>query len=207
MSRSDSFLRDLAKAARWHRRLLAGLSAAAAVYCGLTALSPPPAPTVAVLAAARDLPGGAPPGDTDLRTLHLPAQVVPKGALRPGADLAKRVLAGPVRSGEPLTDARFLTPTAVPTGQLAYPLRLEDPDLAALLHVGDQIDLYAATSTATDAATPLAQAVPVLALPAPRATSSPGALVVIAAPRETIARIAQAGANTRITVAITRDTS
>lgn len=207
MKRSDSFLRDLAKAARWHRRLLAGLSAAAAVYCGLTALSPPPAPTVAVLAAARDLPGGAPPTAADLRTLKLPPQVVPAGALRPGTDLAKRVLAGPVRSGEPLTDARFLTPTTVPPGQLAYPLRLEDEALAALLHVGDRIDLYAATSTVTNAAIPLARAVPVLALPTPNPSASTGALVVIAAPRDTIAQIAQATANTRITIAITRDTS
>jgi Flp pilus assembly protein CpaB len=207
MSRSNSFLRDLAKAARWHRRLLAGLSAAAAVYCGLTALSPPPAPTVAVLAAARDLPGGSAPAAADLRTLQLPSPVVPAGVLRPGADLAKRILAGPVRSGEPLTDARFLTPTAVPNGLLAYPLRLDDADLAALLHVGDRIDLYAATSTADAAATPLASAVPVLALPTPRPSSSSGALVVIAAPRETVARIAQATANTRITVAITPDTS
>ncbi len=127
----------------------------------------------------------------------------------PGADVAKRVLAGPVRSGEPLTDARFLTPATLPPGQLAYPLRLEDPDLASLLRVGDRIDLYAATSTNTPTAEPLARAVPVIALPTPRgsAGSSSGALIVISAARDTIARIAQATANTRITVAITRDTS
>jgi len=209
MSRTDSFLRDLVKAARWHRRLLAGLAAAAAVYCGLTALSPPPAPTVAVLAAARDLAGGSAPADADLRTLQLPAPAVPTGALRPGTDVAKRILAGPVRSGEPLTDARFLAPATLPAGQLAYPVRLEDPDLASLLQVGDRIDLYAATSTNTSTAEPLARAVPVLALPTPRGApaSSSGALIVISAGRDTIARIAQATANTRITVAITRDTS
>ncbi|GAA1618079.1 SAF domain-containing protein [Kribbella sancticallisti] len=207
MSRTDSFLRDLAKAARWHRRLLAGLSAAAAVYCALAALSPPPAPTVAVLAAARDLPGGSAPADADLRTLQLPAPVVPTGVLRPGTDVTKRVLAGPVRSGEPLTDARFLTPTALPTGQLAYPVRLDDPDLATLLQVGDRIDLYAATSTTSASAIPLARAAPVLALPTPRASSSTGALIVIAADRETITRIAQATANSRLTIAVTHDTS
>ncbi|HET6294674.1 MAG TPA: hypothetical protein VFG33_14915, partial [Kribbella sp.] len=72
MNRSDSFLRGLLKTARWHRRLLAGLSAAAAVYFALVALSPAPPPTVAVLAAARDLPGGAVPTAADLRTLRLP---------------------------------------------------------------------------------------------------------------------------------------
>ncbi|WP_433009064.1 Flp pilus assembly protein CpaB [Kribbella sp. CA-294648] len=206
---SRPLFRHLLKAVRRHRRLLAGLSAAAAVYCGLTALSPPPPPTVAVLAAARDLSGGSPPTARDLRTVRLPTGVVPSGALRPGSDLTKRVLAGPVRSGEPLTDARFLTPAALPPGQFAYPVRVDDADLTTLLQVGDRIDLYAATSTPGDAATPLADGVRVLALPAARAstTGSSGALVVIAAGRESIAKVAQASANARISFALTPDTS
>lgn len=206
---SQPFPRALLKAARRHRRLLAGVSAAAAVYCGLAAVSPPPSPTVAVLAAARDLAGGSPPAARDLRTLRLPPSVVPAGALRPGTDLTQRVLAGPVRSGEPLTDARFLTPTSLPAGHFAYPLRVDDADLTALLQVGDQIDLYAATSTPGDSATPLASAVRVIALPAPRAstTASSGALIVIATSREVIGRIAQATANARITFALIPDTS
>ena len=128
--------RDLLRAARWHRRLLAGIAAAAAVYFGLVALSPAPPPTVAVLAAARDLAGGAVPAGGDLRTIGLPPGSVPDGALRPGADLTARVLSGPVRSGEPLTDARFLAPAAVPAGSLAYPFRIDDADISALLRVG-----------------------------------------------------------------------
>ncbi|WBQ06708.1 SAF domain-containing protein [Kribbella sp. CA-293567] len=206
---SRPLLRNLLKAVRRHRRLLAGVSAAAAVYCGVTALSPPPPPTVAVLAAARDLPGGSPPSTRDLRTVRLPAAVVPAGALPPGSDLTQRVLAGPVRSGEPLTDARFLTPAALPAGQLAYPLRLDDADLTSLLQVGDRIDLYAATATSGAAAALLAAAVRVVALPAarPSAAASSGALIVIAAGRDVISRIAQATANARITFALTPDTS
>jgi len=134
---------------------------------------------------------------------------VPAGALQPGSDVARRVLAGPVRSGEPLTDARFLTPASLPTGQFAYPVRVDDADLTTLLQVGDRIDLYAATSTPVDAATPLASAVRVIALPAARAsaTGASGALVVVAAGREVIGRIAQATANTRISFALTPDTS
>ncbi|WP_241999043.1 MULTISPECIES: hypothetical protein [Kribbella] len=207
MSRTNSLLRDVLKAARWHRRLLAGLSAAAAVYFGLVALSPDPPPTVAVLGAARDLPGGARPAAADLRTLQLPAPVVPSGALRPGAEVAKRVLAGPVRSGEPLTDARFLSPSALAGDLLAYPLRLDDAEIVSLLHVGDRIDLYAATSTAADSANQLARAVSVVTLPARSAASSSGALVVIAARSDVVSRVAQATANTRITVALTPDTS
>ena len=124
------------------------------------------------------------------------------------------MLATAVRSGEPLTDARFLTPTAVPPGLVAYPLRLDDPAIVALLHPGDRLDLYAATSTATDSATHLARAIPVLAIPSLGGTASTaartgpsGALVVLAATPATAARIAQAAANSRISVALTPDTS
>ncbi|QNE18726.1 hypothetical protein F1D05_13410 [Kribbella qitaiheensis] len=203
MSRSHSLLRDLLKAVRWHRRLLAGLSAAAAVYFALAAVSPDPPPTVAVLAAARDLPGGVVPTSGDLRTLHLPAGALPTGVLRPGADLAKRVLASPVRSGEPLTDARFLSPNTPGPGLGAYPLRLDDADIVALLRVGDRIDLYAATSTGADSAALLADGVRVIALPDTRASPTTGALVVIAASPDTIAHLAQATTNTRLTLALT----
>jgi hypothetical protein len=134
------------------------------------------------------------------------------GALRPGDDSARRVLAAPVRSGETLTDARFLSPDLLstgPAGLVAYPLRIEDADIAGLLRVGDRIDLYAATSSAADSAGRVAQAVRVLALPggraSPSAAGSAGALVVIAASSEVIGQIAQSAANSRITIALTPD--
>ncbi len=204
--RIPSPLRDLIRAARWHRRLLAGVAAAAAVYFGLVALSPPPPPTVAVLAAARDLTGGAVPADSDLRTLNLPTGAVPAGALKPGTDLTARVLSGPVRSGEPLTDARFLTPVSVPADSLAYPFRIDDADISALLRVGDHINLYAATSSPAESADLLARAVRVVALPS-RGTTTSGALIVVATSPEVATRLAQATANSRITVALTPDTS
>ncbi|WP_433161783.1 SAF domain-containing protein [Kribbella sp. CA-247076] len=205
--RIPSVVRDLVRAARWHRRLLAGVAAAAAVYFGLVALSPPPPPTVPVLAAARDLTGGAVPADADLRTVDLPPDAVPDGALTPGADLTARVLSGPVRSGEPLTDARFLTPVAVPPGSLAYPFRIDDADISALLRVGDHLNLYAATSTSAESAHLLARAVRVVALPTSPRTTTAGALVVVATTPAVAGRLAQATANSRITVALTPDTS
>ena len=159
-----------------------------------------------MLAAARDLAGGAVPSSGDLRTVDLPPRSVPEGALRPGADLTARVLSGPVRSGEPLTDARFLAPAAVPSGSLAYPFRIDDADISALLRVGDHINLYAASSTAADGASLLARAVRVVALPTPRTTTS-GALIVVATTAEVATRLAQATSNSRITVALTSDTS
>jgi len=201
-----SLLRDLLRAARWHRRLLAGVAAAAAVYFGLLALSPSPPPTVAVLAAARDLTGGAVPTSDDLRTVDLPPGAVPSGALRPGADLTARLLTGPVRAGEPLTDARFLAPPAVPPGSLAYPFRVDDADISALLRVGDHVNLYAASSTTADAASLLGRSVRVVALPTPRSATT-GALIVVATTPEIATRLAQASTNSRITVALTPDTS
>jgi Flp pilus assembly protein CpaB len=201
-----SLLRDLLRAARWHRRLLAGVAAAAAVYFGLLALSPSPPPTVAVLAAARDLTGGAVPTLDDLRTVDLPPGAVPSGALSPGADLTARLLSGPVRAGEPLTDARFLAPPAVPSGSVAYPFRVDDAEISALLRVGDHVNLYAASSTTADAASLLGRSVRVVALPAPRSATA-GALIVVATTPEIATRLAQASTNSRITVALTPDTS
>lgn len=175
------------------------------MYFGLLALSPAPPPTVTVLAAARDLTGGAAPARGDLRTVELPPGSVPAGALKPGSELTSRVLSGPVRAGEPLTDARFLAPPGVPPGAVAYPVRVDDADVTTLLRVGDRLNLYAATSTTADAAKLLARAVPVLALPEPRSGAA-GALIVVAATPEVASRLAQAGTNSRITVALAPDT-
>lgn len=213
MSRTTSLLRDLLKAVRWHRRLLAGVSAAAAVYFGLIALSPESVPTVPVLAAARDLPGGAALTGGDFRTVHLPTGLVPAGIVDTAAKVAGRVLAAPVRSGEPLTDARFVSPGlagGLSSGLVAYPLRLDDADVAALLRVGDHLELYAATSSGSEFAGRLAQRVRVVALPLPTArgkgaAGAAGALVVVAAAPATVSRIAQAAAGSRITVALSPD--
>lgn len=159
-----------------------------------------------MLAAARDLTGGAAPTRDDLRTVDLPPGAVPTGALRPGTDLSARVLSGPVRAGEPLTDARFLAPPAVPPGSVAYPFRIDDADISGLLRVGDHISLYAATSTTADAAILLAEAVPVVALPAPSSATS-GALIVVAITPQIAGRLAQASTSARLTVALTHDTS
>lgn len=205
MTVSNAF-RELLRAVRWHRRLVAGLAAAAAAYFGLAALSPGPPPTVPVLAAARDLPGGARPADGDLRTVRLPPGVVPAGAVRPGDDLGSRVLAAPVRAGEPLTDARFVAPGLVrQAGVVAYPVRIDDPEVAGLLRVGDRIDLFAAGGEAP-AARRVASGIRVLALPAPAArgpSGTAGALVVLAVPPASAAVIAQAAVDTRLSVALT----
>ena len=209
MSRTTSFVREMVRAAGWHRRLLASLAAAAAVYFIVSTLSPDPPPTVAVLAAARDLPGGAVPAPDDLRTVRLPAGVVPAGAVGPGTALGSRLLSGPVRAGETLTDARFVAPGLVrraPGGAVAYPVRVDDAEAVALLRVGDRVDVLAASATASTTAARVASAVPVIALPTPAPGASRGALVVVSVRSEVAADLAQAAVNSRLSLALTGQT-
>lgn len=201
----------LGAAVAWHRRLLAAGLAAGAVALGLPVLAPEPAPTGAVLAAARDLPAGAPLVETDLVAVALPAAAVPDGALRPGAAVLGRVPAGPVRRGEPLTDVRLVGPgllEALGPGLVATPVRIADAGSAALLRAGDRVDVLAAgPPTATGApprAAPVAEGVPVLSVPAPGAagTGAEGALVVLATDAAAAAALAGAAAGGALSVVL-----
>jgi Flp pilus assembly protein CpaB len=129
-----------------HRRLLAALLAGLAMLAGIAAVRPAAPPTVTVLVAARDLAAGAALRLADLRSAALPSAAVPAGALRPGAAVLGRLVAGPVRRGEPLTDVRVLGPallTAVSGGPdvVAVPVRFADAGAVSLLRPGDRIDV------------------------------------------------------------------
>jgi Flp pilus assembly protein CpaB len=129
------------------RRTLTALLVGLAVLSGLSAVRPPAPPTTAVLVAARDLPPGTALAAADLGRAALPARLVPTGALRPGAAVVGRLVAGAVRRGEPLTDVRLLGPALLAgyaAGAVAVPLRFADPGAVALLRPGDRIDVLAA---------------------------------------------------------------
>jgi Flp pilus assembly protein CpaB len=223
VSRLAAGWHDLRRAMRWHRRLLAAVLAAAGVATALQALAPQPAATTAVLAASRDLVGGARLRAGDLRVVRLPAGTVPDGALRPGARTSGRVLAGPARRGEPITDVRLLGPSLLagyvpghrrrPTSAAAEPLvatpvRIADAGSAALLHAGDLVDVL---SAAARGGQPVAESVRVLAVPRTRSggsflggSSGPadGALVVLATSPRVSARLARAAGRSPLAVAI-----
>jgi pilus assembly protein CpaB len=129
----------------WLRRL------AAAVLVGLAAilsLSPHrgSAAEEMVVMAARDLSPGTVIDPSQLTVRGLPAQLVPDGAARSPAAVAGRMLAAPIRRGEPLTDVRLTgseltraisaNPEAV-----SVPLRLADPGVATLLRPGATVDV------------------------------------------------------------------
>lgn len=186
------------------RRLLAALLAGVAVAAGLQAAAAPPPATVPVRVAARDLPAGTVLAGSDLTEADWPPGTVP-GEL--ADDAVGRTLAAPLRAGEPVTDVRLVGPalTEGHPGSVAVPVRLPDAGMAALLHVGDVIDLVAADPQGGEPAR-VAVGVPVLALPggdaeAAGATGLPGRLVVVGVPEGAVPSVADAAVRLFLTFA------
>jgi len=209
-------LRELGRAMLWHRRLLAAGLTAAAVAVGLGVLAPDPPRTVNVLAAARNLTGGAALRPDDLDAVALPRSAVPDGALTDRSAVEGRVLAGPVRRGEPLTDVRLVGRellAAYPGEDLvAAPVRIADPGAAGLLRPGDVVDILAADTGegGAAAASVIADAVRVLTVPRPPEDGSlwsgpslgDGALVVLATSSDVAARLARAAVTARLSLTL-----
>ncbi|MFP5218830.1 MAG: Flp pilus assembly protein CpaB [Actinomycetes bacterium] len=194
--------RQLSRALDRNRGLLAGGLAAASVAVALGVLAPSPPPSVEVVAAARDLPAGSPVDADDVRTVELPAAAAPEHALRSIDDVAGRVLAGPVRAGEALTDVRLLGAGLVPPGgQVAVPVRVAEPALPLLVAAGDRVDVLATALEGADTARAVVTAVSVLAVPAAEETAD-GALLVVAASPTAAARLAAAAVTSRLSVAV-----
>jgi len=213
----DQLWREIRIAARRYRRLLRAVLIVIAVAIVVARLSPKPAPTTTIVAAARDLPAGAVLKATDLRTIALPPATVPAGATTDVAAVVGSQLSGPLRRGEPLTDVRLtdgvLSRPAV--GLVSAPVRLADSPAAQLLQPGQRIDVLAA-STASDStvstATVVAADVMVVAIPI--ASASPGgsqvdsgvgiegALVVLATSPLQARQLAQAQVTSRLSAVV-----
>ncbi|PSL04595.1 Flp pilus assembly protein CpaB [Haloactinopolyspora alba] len=190
----------LAGTASWHRRLLAGGLAAAAVALAVEAASPPAPDQEKVTVAERDLAGGTTITADDLTTASMPPDAVPGGVL--GDDAVGRVLAGPVRAGEAITDRRVLGPGLLRgwgSGLVATPIRLADPGAAAYLRHGDRIDVLGTALNGAGRTDVVASGVPVLA----RATgdddtAATGALLMVAATPGQAADLAAAAVSSRL---------
>jgi Flp pilus assembly protein CpaB len=197
------------------RRLVAAALAAAAVVCALNALRPPPIPTRQIWVAAHDLAGGAPLTTSDIRAAPLPLTALPHDALRATQRIVGRVLAAPMRTGEPLTDVRLLSPALLtamgtPTA-VAVPVRVADgPAALALVHAGDRIDVLAvadADAAATSSGSVVVHDVQVLATPANdpgNGTDSMAGLLIVAASSRQAAALAQVAATSRLSVSLRR---
>ncbi len=193
--------RSLRRVVLRRRRTIAALLTAVAVAAGLQAVAGPAPDTVPVLVAARDLPAGAAIGQGDVRTARFAPGSTPDGV---AADPVGQVLAGPLRTGEPITDVRLVGPalTSGQPGLVAVPVRLPDPGMVALLDVGDRIDLVA-TDPQKGGASVVADGVPVLAIPAADdqvgASGLPGRLVVVGAESSQVAPLAAAAVASFVT--------
>src|SRR3954454_8145642 len=189
-----SELAELLQTARhtldWHRRTIAAVLVGLALLASLSALAPKRPPTRMVWTAAHDLAGGAPIRAADVALSRLPVTAVPAGALQAGSTVVGRLLAAPVRRGEPLTDVRLLGPSLLAAlgraGQVAVPVRLADgAAAAALARPGEVVDVLAVGSLDDSAVsadpTVVAGAVTVLTVPGrDGAAGSDAGLVVVA---------------------------
>jgi Flp pilus assembly protein CpaB len=190
--------------------LLAACFAAVAVVGLAQAVAPHAARTVRVWAAAHDLSGGAPLTATDLAALALPVATVPAGALPTTTHLVGRLLAAPVRRGEPITDVRLLGTAllrALPRpGLVAVPVKLADPSAAAaIVRAGDRVDVIAIGDPADGSSpvpTRVARGVEVLSVPSAAAIADGSEVVVLAVTPAIARRLAAAAVGARLSLAL-----
>lgn len=190
-------LRAVRRAVLRRRRILAALLTAVAVAAGLHAVATPPPATIRVTVAARDLTSGTVLSAADVESAQFSPESVPDAV---AAAPIGRVLAAPLRRGEPLTDLRLVGP-ALTDGHpdlTAIPLRLPDAGMVDLLEVGDRIDVVAADPQGGGAEV-VAADVLVLALAALDESDArsgpsglPGQLVVIGAQATDVPGLAEA---------------
>ncbi len=194
----------------WHRRKLAVLAAMGATAAGITAATPEPAPSTAVLVAAHRLDGGERVAAADVTVRRMPTALLPELALTDPGQVLGRTLVAPLSGGSVLTRVALLgsRPGVAADGMVIVPLRISDPAVAGLLRIGDRVDVVAADPQTGRGAQVIADQVRVVTIPKASANGSaldPGtaessSLVLVAAPPETAPRLADAAAGSQVTV-------
>jgi Flp pilus assembly protein CpaB len=208
MTRLARALRRTRRAVLARRRPLAALCAGLAVAVGLRANAAPPPPRTTLLVAAHDLAGAVALRPGDLTTRSFAPDSVPAGVLDSPAEALGRTTVGPVRAGEPLTDARLVGRSMLAgyPGTVATPVRIGDPAAVGLVRVGDRVDLLAADPQGAGEAILLAHDAPVVAIPRRAAATDlvSGALIVVAVPDGTARSLAAAGVTSFVSLTISR---
>lgn len=209
MNRMSLVLRRLRRSVLARRRPIAALCAAVAVAAALQAGSPAPPRRTMVLTAVHDLDAGVVVRASDLHRTAYNPESVPAGTFSHESAAVGRTTTGPVRSGEPMTDARLVTSSLLSgyPGLVAVPVRIGDAGAVRLLRVGDRVDLLAADPQGESTAHVVGRDVPVLAIPregeqSPGLTS--GALVVLGLPDASTTTVAQASVSAFLSVVLTR---
>ena len=206
----------------WHRRTLAAALTAVAVVTGIAAARPAPPPTTGVVVAAHDLSGGSVLTATDVKVRQLPVGVVPAEPMTALSAVEGRVLAGPMRAGEVVTDVRLVGPALLEgytstagVTLVATPVRIADAGAVRLVRPGDRIDvlaagvpseLAAAGITAAEVAVVASdvQAVTVLQQSDDLAVVD-GALIVVATSEQVAEQLAAAAVTSRLSLTLRPD--
>jgi pilus assembly protein CpaB len=197
------------------RRLAVAVFTGIAVVSGIRAAKPSPPPTEAVWVAAHDLAGGEPLATGDVRVERLATAVVPAGTYHADVTVVGRLLAAPMRTDEPLTDVRVLSPSLIAAtanpNDVAVPVRVADgPAALTLVQAGDLIDVIAAPDADTGSAPTeftVVHDVRVLSTPT-RDTATTSAdtagLLIVEASNAQAATLAQAATTARFSIAVHR---
>ena len=203
-----------ARLAGWPRRVVIGILLVAAAVLALRpegAQAPAAAAgaTAKVVVAARDLAAGTELAAADLRIVSMPVGIVPAGSVSRAAGLIGRMAAGAIRRGEALTDARVVGPGLTaglgPGESVAVPVRIADPDAAALVRVGDRVDVLGTPVAPDDSQATAGQTVTVASavrvLAVLRSRDPADGVVLVVATGEAAARtLAGAAARHRLTI-------
>lgn len=219
MDRRDaaSAWRALCGALASRRRPVVAVLVGIAVLSGLQALRPAATATRPVWVAAHDLSGGEPLTRADLQREALPVTDVPGGALPSDKAIVGRLLAAPMRRGEPFTDVRILTASLLAetgvAGDVAVPVRVADgAAMLALVHTGDHVDVLAtpdADNGTLSTAFTVVHDVLVLATPGHDAagdgeSSDVAGLVILETTSGQAAALARAAGTDQLSVAVRR---
>ncbi|MDI9898635.1 flagella basal body P-ring formation protein FlgA [Rhodococcus sp. IEGM 1409] len=106
----------------------------------------PATDTVAVVVSSRDLTPGRVIADSDVEIREIDSNHLPEGVVSNTDLVVGRTVAGPIRSGETVTDVRVLSPRlaglSVGTDDARIvPVRLADAAVADILRSGDVVDV------------------------------------------------------------------
>ena len=208
-------LATLSRSIRRHRRLIAALLAAWAVYLALGIVRPDDPPTRSTVVSVHDLAVGSVVQAGDIALKPWPANGIPPGALADPAIVVGRVAAVAMPSGTPVTTTSVVSPealsrqmTASGSDGVAIPVRLSDATVASLLAPGDRVDVWSSREGSVPAvAVRVAASAVVLAVPHPTsggllASSGASALVVLAVPPSAVPALAYATSSARLTVTV-----
>ncbi|MFE5875581.1 SAF domain-containing protein [Rhodococcus sp. NPDC056506] len=139
---------ELSRGTRFRSATVRKIAAVALATLGVVLFfrGDPATDTVAVVVSNRDLTPGQVIADSDVEVREIDSKHLPEGVVSDTDLVVGRTVAGPIRSGETVTDVRVLSPRlaglSVGTDDARIvPVRLADAAVADILRSGDVVDV------------------------------------------------------------------